>query len=567
MLIAALTEVVSVGAVLPFLGVLTAPEHVYHHQLMQPVNDLLNITSPKDLLLPLTLIFILAVLVAGIVRLLLLYVTTFLSFATGADISIEIYRRTLYQEYQVHASRNSSEIINGVLTKTNIVIQGVINPVLNLISSIVMIIFIVVFLFAIDPLVALATSLTFGLIYYVVISQTKRRVDSNSKIIAEQSTKMVKSLQEGLGGIRDVIIYGAQEFYCDTYRKADLSLRKATAKNLFISGSPRYAIEALGMSVIVGLSYIVTLRDDGLSTAIPILGALALGAQRLLPIMQQAFRSYTVLKGANISFQDVLKLLEQPLAHHVAKLSNHKTFSPISFNNEIELRNLSFRYCSTDARDKDYVLDNVNLKFTKGLRVGIIGTTGSGKSTLTDIIMGLLSPTSGEFVVDGVSITDKNRREWQDHISHVSQYIYLSDGTIEENIAFGIPKEDIDIQRVLKVAEQAQISEVVDGWEHGYKTVVGERGVRISGGQRQRIGIARALYKRANVLIFDEATSSLDNVTEKAVMSAIDGLGKDLTIFIVAHRLTTLKGCDQIVRLDKNNVVSVLSHQDLFNES
>jgi len=304
MILASISEIVSIGAVLPFLGILTAPDQVYQHQLMQPINNILKITSPEQLLLPLTISFILAALLAGAIRLALLYVMTRLSFATGADLSINIYRRTLYQEYSVHVSRNSSEVINGIISKTGGVIGGVITPVLNLISSTFIIIMILAALLAIDIAAALTASLGFSVLYFGVMHYNKKQLRENSQTIADQSTQIIKSLQEGLGGIRDVLIDGSQQFYCSLYRKADLPLRRASGNNTFISGSPRYAMEAVGMTLIAGIAYTMSLREEGFATAIPILGTLALGAQRLLPALQQAYGAYSALSGSRSSFQD-----------------------------------------------------------------------------------------------------------------------------------------------------------------------------------------------------------------------------------------------------------------------
>jgi len=559
MLLASMTEIISIGAVLPFLGILTEPDQVYQHQLMHPLNNVLGITSSDQLLLPLTVFFILTVIIAGIIRLTLLYVMTRLTYATGADLSINIYRRTLYQEYTIHVSRNSSEVINGIISKTNTVISGVVRPTLDLISSMIMIIAILATLFAIDIIVALVASLGFGILYFGVIRYTKKQLQENSQTIANQSTQMVKSLQEGMGGIRDILIDGTQQFYCDLYRNADLQLRRASGNNAFINGSPRYVMEAIGMTLIAGIAYTMSLRESGLTTVVPVLGALALGAQRLLPALQRAYGAYTSLKGSHSSFSDVLELLEQPLPEYESKPL------PIRFEKEINLKNLSFRYINDSGEHSPWILKKINLKLTKGSRIGFVGITGSGKSTLLDIIMGLLPPSSGELAVDNQLITNKNRRAWQSHIAHVPQNIYLSDSSIEENIAFGIPKEKVNHQRVEKAAKQAQIAELIDSLPSGYQTFVGERGIRLSGGQRQRIAIARALYKQANVIIFDEATSALDNETEQAVMRAIDGLDRDLTILIIAHRTTTLKACDQIVRLDKNNSVVIGNYQEIVN--
>jgi ABC-type multidrug transport system fused ATPase/permease subunit len=561
MIIATLSEVVSIGAILPFIGILTAPDQIYQHHLIQPVVQYFNLTSPNQLMLPLTSTFILSALFAGVIRLLLLYATTRLSFAAGADLSINIYRRTLYQDYSVHVTRNSSEVINGIISKTNTVIGGVINPILVLISSILLLVGILVALFNINLSVSLIASVGFGLLYWTVIQYTRQQLKENSECIADQSTQMVKSLQEGLGGIRDVLIDGSQNFYCQLYRNADLPLRKAAGNNIFIAGSPRFAMEAIGMALIAYLAYFMATQNSGLTTAIPALAALTLGAQRLLPALQQAYSAYSSLKGSKSSFEDVLNLLNQPLPIH----ANQSLPTTAFFKKEIQLTNLSFSYSADNKQNTPWVLKNINLKIMKGTRIGFMGVTGSGKSTLLDIIMGLLSPTSGKLTIDGEPITDENRRSWQSHIAHVPQNIYLSDSSIEDNIAFSIPKEKINHQQVEKAAKHAQIAELIEGWQDGYQTFVGERGIRLSGGQRQRIGIARALYKKADVLIFDEATSALDNKTENSVIEAIDNFHKDLTILIIAHRLTTLKNCDLIVELGKNKIIRTGTYQEMTN--
>jgi len=558
MIIASLAETISIGAILPFLGILTAPEQVYQHALMQPVIQVLALTEPKQLILPLTILFITAVLLAGVIRLTLLYAMTRLSFATGADLSINIYRRTLYQSYEVHVSRNSSEVINGIIVKTDTVIGGVISPTLNLISSIILLVGVMGVLFAINPMIALSASVGFGMLYWMVIRYTKTQLKDNSKIIADQSTQRIKSLQEGLGGIRDVLIDGTQQFYCKLYRNADLLMRRVSGNNVFIGGSPRYAMEAIGMTIIAGLAYLMTQQEGGMVTAIPVLGALALGAQRLFPALQQAYSAYSQIKGSKSSLEDVLNLLDQPLPEY----ADQPLPEPIPFEKEITLNNLNFRY----SEDSPWVLKNVELSLKKGSRIGFMGVTGSGKSTLIDIIMGLLPPTEGGLMIDNQTINSQNRRAWQAHIAHVPQNIYLSDSTVEENIAFGIAKELIDHQRVKKAAQQAQIAELIEQWKDGYQTFVGERGARLSGGQRQRIGIARALYKQANVLIFDEATSALDNETEQAVMDAIEDLGEDVTILIIAHRLTTLKGCDKIIKLEKEFNIKTGTYEDIVGD-
>lgn len=555
MLIASFAEILSIGAVLPFLGVLTAPERVFEYPLAQPLIQVLALTEPAQLLLPLTITFGLAAVLAGAMRLLLLWASTRLSYATGADLSISIYRRALYQPYETHVARNSSEVINGISTKANGVIGGVIGPVLTLISASIMLIVILIAMLSVEPLIALAAFGGFGLIYGSIIRITRLQKIRNSQSIARESTQLIKSLQEGLGGIRDVLIDGSQETYCHIYRKADLPLRRAQGDNQFIAQSPRFGMEALGMLLIAALAYTLAQQADGIAQAIPILGALALGAQRLLPVMQQVYAAWTSIHGNSVSLRDTLDLLDQPLPDHAGQ----PAAKPIRFQQQIKLNQISFRY----SPQTPWVLRNLDLNITKGSRIGFIGTTGSGKSTLLDIVMGLLRPSEGSLEIDGQPVTTENHRAWQTRIAHVPQAIFLSDSTIEENIAFGVPKDQIDHERVRQAAQQAQIADRIDVWPKQYQTIVGERGVRLSGGQRQRIGIARALYKQADVIIFDEATSALDNETEQGIMQAIEGLGTELTILIIAHRLTTLKDCTQIVELGGGEVLQIGSYQNI----
>lgn len=556
MLLVSLVEVFSIGAVLPFIAALTNPKSVYEYPGLQTLIELLGVTQPSQILLPLTFIFGSAVLIAAVMRLLLLWATTRLSFATGADLGFSIYRRTLYQPYLVHCSRNSSEIIAGISSKANSVILAVIFPLLNLLSSTVILIVILSAIVSVEPIIALFIFGGFGVIYLLVIRFTKKQSLIDSHCIANESVNVIKCLQEGLGGIRDVLIDGSQEAYCRIYMRADARLRRAQGNHVFISGGPRYFVEALGMLLISIIAYVIAQGADGINDAVPILGFLALGAQRLLPALQQVYASWSSIHGGRASLQDTLDLLDQPLPLHLNQMACER----IPFNNVISLKNLSFRY----KFEKSYVLNNINLEILKGSRVGFIGPTGSGKTTLLDVIMGLLPPTDGSLEIDGKTINSSNRHAWQAHIAHVPQDIYLSDASIEQNIAFGVSADNIDNYRVREVAKIAQISETIEGWPERYQTKVGERGVCLSGGQRQRIGIARALYKEAKVIILDEATSALDSQTEQAVMDAIEKLDKNLTLLIIAHRLTTLKNCTHIVELRDSYIAKVGGYYDVI---
>jgi ATP-binding cassette, subfamily B, bacterial PglK len=549
MIFASFAEIISIGAVLPFLGALTAPDRIFEHKLAQPFIQILGLTSANQLLLPLTIIFCLAALIAGSLRVLLLGASIRLSFAVGADLSNGIYRRTLYQPYEVHIARNSSEVINAISTKVGEVIFYIIMPTLSLISASVIFTAILIVLLFIIPSIALIAFSCFGLLYAFIIKLARNRLKNDSQHIARESANVIKSLQEGLGGIRDILIDGSQEVFCSNYRNADQTLRRAQGNNQFISYSPRYGMEVLAMLMIAILAYVLSKQAGGIATAIPTLAAIALSMQRMLPVLQQGYASWSLIQGAQASLQDALELLEQPLPDDV----NQTITKPMPFLHQITLRHISFCY----NLGTPPVLKNIDLSISKGSRIGFVGTTGSGKSTLLDIIMGLLQPTKGSIEVDGQLIYAGNQRTWQAHIAHVPQIVFLSDTTIEENIAFGVPKNKIDHDRVRQAARQAQISDVIEAWPLQYQTTVGERGVQLSGGQRQRIGIARALYKQADVIIFDEATSALDSETELAVMEAIEALSKDLTILIIAHRISTLRKCTQIVEIDNGCIKKV----------
>lgn len=552
--LSSLAEVVSLGAVLPFIGILTQPDKVVAAPLLSNIVQELGITSGEELVLPLTIAFAVAALIAGGLRIILLWISIRLANATGSDISIDAYRRTLYQSYSVHIARSSSEIISGITQKAGTA-TSVLVSLVSVITSSALLIVIMATLLAADPMVAIVAAIGFGSAYVLIAWKTRRRLIKNSRCIAKEQTQVVKTLQEGLGAIRDVLLDGTQKVYCNDYQKAILKLQRASGENTFINQAPRYAMEALGMALISVFVLALNHRTGGVAAALPILAMLALGAQRMLPLMQQLFGNWSVVAGSKAALADVLALLEQPFPAQ----ANLPEPEPLELKQSIQFENVGFQYNSNST----WVLDGVQLTILKGARVGIIGTTGSGKSTALDLLMCLLQPTRGRILVDGRPIDQSSQRAWQRTVAHVPQSIFMSDASIAENIAFGIQPDQIDFVRVRKAAQQACIAEFIESRPEGYGAVIGERGVRISGGQRQRIGIARALYKQASVLIFDEATSALDNETEQAVMQTIENLSKDLTLFIIAHRLTTLKNCEAIFKLEDGKVTIHSSYDQL----
>jgi ATP-binding cassette, subfamily B, bacterial PglK len=555
--LSAASEVVSLGAVIPFIAVITDPDKVMSYSMVSYLADLFGITTSAELVLSLSIIFGLAAVLSGALRLSLVWCTIQVGNGCGADLSVDIYRRTLFQPYAVHISRSSSQIISSITQKVSAV-TAVLTSVMVFITSIFLFFAIVVTLIVVDPFSAIACAMSFGIAYYAIARSTNSRLKVNSKIIAQEQNQVVKVLQEGLGSIRDVLLDGSQKVYIRSYSECVNNLKRGHCQNTFINQFPRYAMESMGLVLIAIFVAFFNIVEGEVSGSLTVLAVLALGAQRLLPIAQQIYGNWSVLVGNQAALQDVLNLLKQPLLSD----AREDFVDPIAFKTAISFSNVSFRY----NENKPLVLDSVDITIPKGSRVGIVGSTGGGKSTLLDLLMGLLSPTDGFISVDESLIdTESLRSSWQRLIAHVPQNIYLADCSVGENIAFGIPPDKIDFDRVRKAAKEAEIASYIENDPQGYDAVVGERGVRLSGGQRQRIGIARALYKVSSVIIFDEATSALDNKTEQAVMHTIEELSKEITMFIVAHRLSTLKNCDFIIKIDDGKIVGQYDYNQIIN--
>ena len=502
----------------------------------------------SSIIFPATLLFVAVVLSAAAIRVLLTWASTKFVFRLGHDLSVEAYRRTLYQPYSHHLTHNSSEIV-ALASKVRLVTSYLLWPLMQAAIAMTIAIFILAALVAINPIIALSAVLAFGLMYFIVTQTTRRRLHGSSLTIARGNSQLVKAVQETLGGIRDILIDNAQPIHLEKFRSVDAPLRDAESANFFISTAPRFAIEGVGIALIVGLAVLLSRQAGSLSAVLPVLGALALGAQRLLPLLQQTYTAAVQVRGNRDALFDVIKFLDLPIpAEHLAG----KCAKPLPFERDIVMEKVSFRY----APPLRLVIQDVDLVISKGTRLGIIGKTGSGKSTLVDLIMGLIEPTAGVVRVDGRPLEGRNRLAWQARIAHVPQAIFLSDTTIAENIAFSVPPEAIDLERVKEAARMALIAEFIESLPNGYFAAVGERGVQLSGGQRQRIGIARALYRRADVLIFDEATSALDSETEKEVIEAISALGREMTVVAIAHRLSTVQFCDRIIRLEMGGLVT-----------
>ncbi|WPD21328.1 MAG: ABC transporter ATP-binding protein [Candidatus Electrothrix scaldis] len=548
MLVSIFAEVITIGAVIPFLGALTSPEHLFSLSWLQPVIQTLQVETADELLLPLTLLFILIALFSSGVRIAQLWYNNRLTAEMGTQLRHDIYAMALNKPYEFHVAHNSSDLISLTTEKVGAAISAGILQVLSLSTALVLCLAIIATLISINPLVALIAFISWGGGYILIARLVRKKVKRNSEIIRENQPQSVKCMQEGLGGIRDVILDNSQSVFCQGYAGTVQRIQFALVQNSFLSILPKNLLEVLGITLIALLAYSMQAGSSGQNT-LPLLGAFALGAQRLLPGLQQIYFSWSIINGTHAILADVASWLA--VEHDRAAKSKAALVQSLEFCEKIELQDVSFCYAGTEKE----VLSDIRLTIPKGSRVGFIGETGSGKSTLLDIVMGLLVPTRGELRVDDIKIDSSNVKAWQQNIAHVSQAIFLSDGSMLENIAFGVPVKKIDENRVEEAARLAHIHDFIESLPNGYQTLVGERGVRLSGGQRQRIGIARALYKKANVLVLDEATSALDNTTEQDVMAAIDSLGDDLTVLMIAHRLSTLAGCDTVTELAQWGII------------
>ena len=554
MLVGAMGELVSIGAVLPFLLVISNPQAVMQHALIQGFLNTVGIDTPLKVAVVAAIFFALAALGAAASRLLLVYFSQRFVFGVARDLSVAIYDRTLHQPYSYHTGQNSSETLAATNT-AQLVTWQILLPLIQAASSAFIALFILLGLLFIDPIIAIGSGVGFGAVYLLVIGVTRKVMSANGEIIAVAQGERLQAASEGLGGIREVLLDRSQASFIARFEEIEARLRRSEAINNFIAQAPRFMVEGIGLVVVAGLTLFLALREGGLTATLPVLGALALAAQRLLPLIQQVYSGWAATHTAGAMLSDILDILRLPNAAQFSIIQNSER---LPFDRNFILDKVTFSY----VQGSRPAVEDIDVDVPKGARVGIVGRTGSGKSTLMDLVLGLLSPERGRILVDGVEVTDANRSAWQARIAHVPQSIYLSDASIAENIAFGVPTQRIDRTRMTAAAVQAELAEVIEALPKGYDTPVGERGVRLSGGQRQRVGIARALYKQADVLIFDEATSALDTETESAVMKSIEKLDRDLTIFIIAHRLSTLDGCDMVVTLEAGRVLSVHRPQD-----
>ncbi len=549
MLLGAAAELISIGAIIPFLTVISNPAKILKINAFQEIFTAIGINSPTKLIIAVAAVFALGAVLAATVRLCLLYVTQRFVYGISQDLAGAIFGTVLHQPYAYHLENNSVEA-QSAIGKAQSVTTQILLPLSQAASTSVIAFVILCGLIYIAPLEAIGSGVSFALIYVIVMRRTRATILESGRIISRAQGDRYKAINEGIGGIRDVILDKSQNVFVSRFAAIESQLRAAQSWANYVAQAPKFLLEALSLVIVATMATLFSIRDGGLTSALPVFGTLALGAQRLLPLMQQGYSAWVSTLTAGAMLTEVLDILRLPHAEQYSKISVRET---LSFQHAIEFSNVSLTY----PKGTRPAVEEINFKFPKGARIGLAGRSGSGKSTLMDMMLGLLPPDHGRILVDGVELTGENRSAWQTKVAHVPQAIFLSDTSLAENIAFGVPHELIDFERVETVAAQAELSEVIKGLPDGLNSLVGERGIRLSGGQRQRIGIARALYKKAEVLVLDEATSALDTETETAVMKSIGKLGPEITVLIIAHRLSTLEGCDMVVTLETGHIKSV----------
>ncbi len=545
MIAGALAELIAIGAVIPFLTLLAEPARISELPIVAEAFALVGAETFRERLVAATLFLMTAAILAGAVRLRLAWASQHFVFDLGHEISVAIQRRVLGQPYSWHIARNSRDVVAS-LEKVQVMASAVALQAVQALTACVLATFILAALVVIDAPSALAAAAVLALIYLGVSTAARRRLGRNSRTVNAAYSDRVGIVQESLGGIRDVIIDDAQAVFLDAFAEIDRNFSQARAETAFIGAAPRFVIEATGIVLIAAVALFLAEREGGFAAALPVIGALALGAQRLLPLVQNIYSGWSSLKGNSGVFGDILALLRLPPPPPPSGAA------PLPLNESIRLDEVSFIY---PGRDRP-ALNAVSLAIPRGARVALVGATGSGKSTLADILMGLLEPQSGTVAVDGLPLDAEGRAAWRRSIAHVSQAIFLADTSIARNIAFGRGEAGIDMARVEDAARRARLHDFVATLPLGYDTPVGERGVGLSGGQRQRLGLARALYKGAPVLVLDEATSALDPATEAEVLGSLADLSADgLTIVMIAHRLSPVFACDLVIRLEDGRVV------------
>lgn len=542
--VVALADIVTIGALLPFLALISGDAGQSGHYLVRIALKELSHLSGPDRFAVASATVVGSALVAAAVKTVLYWLSQRFVYRTSQDLAAQVLSNTLAQPYAYHLAKSSSELI-ATVNKVKSITMRTIAPIIQIVSHVITALAVFVTLVAIQPHIALIALGGICAAYLAIATFVTGSLRYNSSVIAGLQARRVQTLQEALGSVRDVLLGRTQDHFLDKFRELDRTILDARAHASIIGTVPRYIVETAIILVIVGLAYYLASAGPGLTATIPLLGGMILGIQKLLPAVQASYSGWAGIRGDHHSLRDVIDKLK--LTVEVAPTPA----APQPFDREIRFVDVAFAY---PGRRRP-ALDGINLTIAKGARIGIAGKSGGGKSTFADLVLGLLDPSAGRILVDGVALDADNLPAWRLRVGHVAQQPYLADCSIRENIAFCEAPADVDECRLARAIEGASLTRFVGELPDGLDTPVGEDGVRLSGGQKQRIGIARALYKQADVLVFDEATSALDSQTEAEVVEAIRAIDSHVTIVVIAHRPSTIAWCDRVLNFEDGRVV------------
>ena len=552
-------ELLGIASIGPFMALVADVQLLETNATLKQIYQATGLTNPQDFLFFAGLGVLAMLALASVVSIFTTWRLSIFSYSVGTEIADRLYKHYLNQGWLFHASGSSAQLTKKVATESQRVTQQVVNPAMQMNARLVLALSIATGIITYNPVIALIGLIMFVSGYLIIYRVFRRRLVRNGQHISHTNGQRFRLMNEGFGGIKDLILLNRQQSYIEQFNQTGKILASAQGKNQAFSQAPRYFMELIAFGAMIGLVLVLLKLHNGtLSEVLPVLAVYALAGFKLLPALQQIYSSITQIKGNLASFESIKPDL---IASQKAAYNQQRPRQPdTSFQiGAIQLNNISFTY----PNKKQPALNNVSITIPLNQTVGFVGESGSGKSTAIDIILALIEPQQGSLQIGEHIINASNKHLWQQHIGFVPQSIFLSEGSIAENIAFGIAKQDINLEQVKKAASLARLDELINSLEQGLDTKVGERGVQLSGGQRQRIGIARALYNNAEVLVFDEATSALDGITEKYIMDAIHDLSGQRTIIMIAHRLKTVQKCDQIFMLEKGKLIAQGNYQEL----
>ncbi len=559
-LLVGLLQAIGILSVLPFLNMVMDPTLVESNDQLMYFYDLFNFTTVNKFMFTVGILVLLLLIIGNLVSVLSVKLKTSFVWELDNRLSVSLLGKYLSLPYSYFLTHNSSDLGKNILTEVNELTGKFLLAVLNIVEGGVIASVIFIMLIVVNPIMTLITLVALGSIYLLIYTIFSNRLKSAGRQRIEENRTRFKAVGEAMGGIKYTKVLGREKYFLEDYSKHSKKFSDLQSWYKVLGKTPKFIMEIVAFGGVLGLVLYFIYSDQMTNEIIPLIGLFAFAGYRLMPALQSIYSSFTEFRFNRPVLNKIHYDMNEGGLSDVEVDFDVVLPEPIEFKKEIKLDNISFSYDGNRNR----VLEDIDMDISKGMSVGIVGTTGSGKTTLVDIVLGLLTPTEGSIYVDGNKITENNVRNWQANLGYVPQDIFLCDDTITKNIAFGYGDEEIDLEQVKKVARMANINKFIETeLPEGYDTVIGERGVRLSGGQRQRIGIARALYHNPEVLVFDEATSSLDNVTERSVLKAIERVSKLKTMVVIAHRLTSVKNCDRIYLIDKGRIIDKGKYDEL----